>query len=929
MTEFLKFAVLGLGFGALYALAAQGVVLIYRGSGIINFAQGAIGMIGAFIYYELHYHPLEAGGSLPETRFGFWPALVVGVLVSALLGLLTYWLVMRPLRHASPLARLVATLGVLTILTTLAATGPEILGLFDWGATPISLPTFYPTDVFDLGGDITLSYASVIVLAVTAGITIAAWLIYRFTRFGLATTGVAENQRSASAIGWSPDLVGGVNWAVGAGLGGLAGILVIPFFGGLNVYQLTSLVLAALAAALVGRFISFPVTFAAGIFIGVLQSTLAHYLDKVDQLASAANGISQSAPFLVIVAYLAVRGTALPVRGFIFDRLPALGTGRIRPGVVVGLTAVTAGLLLVVSDTWVDATTTTLVFAIVLLSVVTVTGLCGQLSLGQWALAGMGAFITARLVATTSVPLEVGILLGVIGTVPLGLVFALPAVRTRGVNLAIVTLGLGLAVQNIVFNNYDWNGGLGGTVMGRSSLFGIDIDRIDHPKTYALVVLFCFVAAALVVANVRRGRVGRRLIAVRTNERAAAALGINVVSAKMYAFGLASAIAALGGILYAFRSRSVDFSTWSANSDSIVLVGLAVIGGVGFAIGGIFGATLAAGAIGAAIASEFLSGLEDYMTLIGGIVLIAILLTNPDGLAPENTRLGHRLLRLLRKREPGSRLPETALRSAGPRARVTPLRLRTEGLAVRYGGVIAVDDLSLDVQPGQIVGLIGPNGAGKTTAIDAITGFVHPAAGEVHLGERSLRGLPVYRRARLGVSRSFQSLELFEDLTVLENIRSAADKRDWQAGITGLVWPGDPRLHSTAVAAIREFGLEADLDTKVRDLSYGRRRLVGIARAVATEPSVLLLDEPAAGLGDAESAELAVLVRRLADQWGIAVLLVEHDMGFVMGVCDQIVVLDFGRVIGRGAPEAVRADPVVIAAYLGEPIEEEPAPATA
>ena len=220
---------------------------------------------------------------------------------------------------------------------------------------------------------------------------------------------------------------------------------------------------------------------------------------------------------------------------------------------------------------------------------------------------------------------------------------------------------------------------------------------------------------------------------------------------------------------------------------------------------------------------------------------------------------------------------------------------------------MAVDGLSLEVRPGEIVGLIGPNGAGKTSAIDAITGFARIHAGDVVLGDSSIRRLPAYRRARAGVSRSFQSLELFEDLTVLENLRTASDRaRLVCRGSTGLVWPADPPLHSAAVAAIREFGLEDDLHRTVTDLAFGRRRLVGIARAVATQPSILLLDEPAAGLGDAESAELAALVRRLADEWGIGILLVEHDMRFVMDVCDRIVVLDFGRTIGSGTPEEIR-----------------------
>ena len=203
-----------------------------------------------------------------------------------------------------------------------------------------------------------------------------------------------------------------------------------------------------------------------------------------------------------------ISGTALPIRGYVFDRLPALGTGRLRPGVIVGVTAATTALLFVLSQKWVDAITTSLIFGIVLLSIVMVTGFCGQISLGQWALAGMGAFIAARLVAASGVPFELAALIGIVGTVPLGLAFALPAVRTRGVNLAIVTLGLGLAVQAIVFDNSEWNGGIGGTVMGRQTVFGISIDRIDHPEAYGILTLVCFLVVAIMVANVRRGTRG-------------------------------------------------------------------------------------------------------------------------------------------------------------------------------------------------------------------------------------------------------------------------------------------------------------------------------------------------------------------------------------------------------------------------------------
>ena len=242
-------------------------------------------------------------------------------------------------------------------------------------------------------------------------------------------------------------------------------------------------------------------------------------------------------------------------------------------------------------------------------------------------------------------------------------------------------------------------------------------------------------------------------------------------------------------------------------------------------------------------------------------------------------------------------------------------------MTVRYGGTTAVDDVSLTVRPGIIIGLIGPNGAGKTSLIDGVTGFTSLAGGTLLLDGEDITRWSAAKRARAGLGRSFQSLELFEDVSVLDNLRVASDPRDLGSYVRDLVLPATPPLGGEVVSAIREFGLEDDLDSQVQDLPYGKRRLLAIARAVATHPSVLLLDEPAAGLGDAETAELAHLVRRLADEWGMAILLVEHDMSFVMSVCDELVVLDFGRRIAEGRPETVRHDRSVIAAYLGE--EEE------
>jgi ABC-type branched-subunit amino acid transport system ATPase component/branched-subunit amino acid ABC-type transport system permease component len=884
MSVFIEFALVGLGTGGLYALLGQGIVLIYRASGVINFAQGAVAAVGGYLFYEL-------------TQNHGWaavPALVAAAIVGALLGAAIQLAVMRPLRGSSALTRVIATTGIFTILVE--------VGFLRYGSDTVFVPPFLPDGSVSVGGGATVGVDRFILLGIGVALTVVLWAVYRFTRFGLATSAVAENELTAGALGVSPDRVALINWTVGSALAGVTGALISSIVA-LSPQTSALLVVPALAAAMIGGFRSFPLTLLGGLVIGVIESELTNYV--------SAPGWAASTGFLVIAVWIVVRGQALPLRGHLLERLPRVGMPRLGvPALAAGLLA---GFLIIAlgAQTTQDSMSLSAAYGLICLSLVLLTGYAGQISLAQFALAGVGALVAGRLSEAQHFSMVAAAACGVLAAMGAGVVFGLPALRTRGISLAVVTLGLGLAFQNIVLGNDNYLGGIDGTTIGSESIFGLNVNPIHHPARFAVMAVLVLAVAMVVVANLRRGSFGRRMLAVRGNERAAAALGIDVRSIKLAAFVISSGLAALGGVLLAYQNPVVQFSQFNVVASigalvQTVLIGIgflqsAVVGGLGNPQG---------------FLPQFLNGLgnaSDYVLLASGVLLLVTLVFAADGIAAKGNPLTP-VIRLIDRRRSARALAEPAPPEP---VQVAPAELTVEGVSVTFGGVTALRDVSLSVRTGEIVGLIGPNGAGKTTLIDVVSGITRARTGTIRFGAETIERWRAHRRARAGLGRSFQSLELFDDLTVRENLLVASERGTVAEYLRSLVRPGRRALGPTALAAVHDLGLQPLLEQRPTTLSAGQRRLVGIARAVAAAPSILLLDEPAAGLDEKETRELGEVVVHLARRWGMGIALVEHDFSLVQAICDRLVVLEHGAILAEGSTAEVTRREDVVAAFIG------------
>jgi branched-chain amino acid transport system permease protein len=915
LPEVLLFILLGLGSGALIAGIALGVVVTYRGSGIINLATGGMAMLGGYAYWSLNTGKIA---SLP-TGLALPLSLAFVVLVGAVIEVVVY----RPLRNSAPLAKLVASLGVLLVL--------QAAMLLAFGITSQPEPSILPQDDIHLLGAV-VPVDRFILTAMVIATAAALAAIYKWTRFGLATRAASENEVAAILSGLSPNRISMINTLIASLVVGTLGILAASITE-LDPQTLPLLIIPALAAALLARFTSFGIACGAGIGIGVLYS-LIQYISSQSWFPQSGGvalpGVTDLLAFLIIVAVLFWRGSAIPGRGELVERrLPAVPRPRHLARTSLNLAAVAAAALIVLPFDFREALINTLIGTLMALSLVVITGFVGQISVVQLSLAGAAGFTIAHMAANFGITFPLAALAGIAVAVVIGMATAVSALRVRGVSLAVVTLAGAVAIENFGFVNNTWGGGEAGSPVPDPKWFGLDLGPHapfrgldgDLPSpVFGWVALVCVVLLCVGVGVIRRRSLGQRMLAVRSNERAAAAAAINPRTVKFAAFGIAAFIAGVAGVLYAYNFGSVSADRFDAIT-ALSLIAFAYAGGITLISGALVAGLISAQALIPYALDKWFGLNGNWFLLFGGAILIFTLIRNPEGVAGDIYQRTHKRPPV-HPPQPAAQDGERAASSApgAPRPDLTghPAILRVSGLSVAFGGVRALTDVSLEVRDGELVGLIGPNGAGKTTFVDAITGFV-TGTGRVELDGHDLGGLPPHERARRGLARTWQGTELFHDLDVRENLMVAAGRSGWQP-----VTQEPPAAQRQAGEALGIFDLAWAADAMPDQLSEGQRKLVGVARALVGNYRLVCLDEPAAGLDVRESSELGQRLRMLADR-GQSTLLIDHDMGLVLSICDRVVVLEFGRVIAEGPPQEVRRDPRVIAAYLGAGHAEPPA----
>ncbi len=915
--------------GMVFGLLALGVVLVYRSTRVINLAVGNMGLpaTGLMALLVINYN------------FPYWLALPIALVVGIAVGALIERAVIRRLFDAPRVIVLVATIGIGQLMQAVLASYPD-LERTRGQRFPAPL-TFIWDDV--LGLRITGPKLTILVLVPLLAVGLS-WFLNR-TVFGQTVQASATNADLARLSGIDPKMVQLFVWTI-AGLLATISLLLLSAnrgsIGGLSNLGPNTMA-RALAAAVIAGMVSFPRALAAGVTIGVVQA-------HVQFVFINQGGLIDFLLFVVVAVAVAFqsRGSADEAGSFSFSARRRPIPERLREiWWVRGLSTAALGLLLAIALVLPYLVTrpsrhllyaSILAFAICALSMTIVTGWAGQLSLGQMAFAGIGALFAAGFnrgltfgvgigerweffsVTLPKVPYLVSMLLAAGMAAATAALIGLGALRVKGLLLAVTTFAFAMAAQQYLYRRPVLNGGNSQSIpFRRGSLGPLDL---ASQRAYYYLCLGILVVLLVVVARLRRSGIGRSIIGVRENEYTAAAYTVSPTRTKLLAFSLAGGIAGLGGALLGGLVQNIPYTERLFQiSDSLRLVSIVVIGGLGTLMGPVVGALWVVGL------PAFWPDNELVPLFTSSIGLLILLLYFPGGLIQITYSAREALLRWAESRLPDapsktSTAPPAVVLSGG---RIRPAyqgpALAVRDVSVTFGGLRAVDRVSIVVHPGEVVGLIGTNGAGKSTLMNAIGGFT-PTEGIVEILGNDVSGRSASARARVGLGRTFQSARLFPELTVRETVEVALEARGRTHLLsTVLFLPSASRseraMASDASDLIDFLGLGRYADDFVAELSTGTRRIVELAGLLALDAQVLCLDEPTAGVAQRETEAFGPLLKQIQQELHATMIVIEHDMPMIMTLSDRVYCLEAGQVIAEGPPDEVRNDPRVVTSYLG------------